>query len=69
MKAYITHKGKGRDGLYYAEVVTEQDYHEGGPFAHSYKGSGPNPDDAQRACEYWCRRNACVIVSVNEVAE
>jgi hypothetical protein len=67
MKAYIDSKGKSSNGMFYAEVVTEQDYHDGGPFAHSYRSFGKTQDDACHDCEFWCHKNGLSVASVDEV--
>jgi hypothetical protein len=68
MKAYIDSMGKSPNGMFYAQVVTEQDYHDGGPNAHSYRGFGKTQEAAQHDCEFWCHKNGCTVASVDEVA-
>jgi hypothetical protein len=66
MKAYIDVK-QAKAG-YYAEVVDEQDYKEGGPFAHSYrtptmKDSGKARDSAKE----WAEERGLRIVASDEI--
>ncbi len=68
MKAYIDIQASRGIG-FIAEVVTEQDYHEGGPFAHSYRSLlCEERETAERMAQRWASRNGCVITSVDEVA-
>lgn len=65
--AYIDKKGKSPNGFYYAEVVSEQDYHDGGPHAHSYRAFAKTQDFAVHACEYWCHENGYAVVPSEEI--
>jgi hypothetical protein len=68
MKAYIDNKGKSPNGMFYSEVVTEQDYHDGGPHAHSHRAFGRTQEDAQDSCELWIKKNGCELADVEQVA-
>lgn len=68
MKAYIDNKGKSPSGLFFAEVVTEQDYHDRGPHAHSYRGFGKTQEDATHDCEFWVHKNGYELATVDGVA-
>ena len=68
MKAYIDSKGKSPNGMFYAEVVSEQDYHDGGPHAHSYRAFAKTQEAARHDCEFWCHKHGYTEASVDEVA-
>ena len=64
MKAYIT-TAKHAVREWTADVVTEQDYHQRGPHAHSYcTEPKARPDIARRDAEAWAGRNGYRIVPV-----
>ena len=65
MNAYIKAKGKSPNGMYYADVVSEQDYHDGGQFAHSYRSWAWSQDDAIHNCEFWCHKHDMTVVPAN----
>ena len=63
MRAYINvlsvdRHADGRPGGYVAEVVSSQDYHDGGPFARSHK-TDPYTERqfAYTAAEAWAKKN------------
>ena len=66
MKAYINTKPV-KSG-WYAEVVTEQDHNEGGPWAHSYRSDVvKSPTDAGIAALNWAMANKLEIVEPEEI--
>jgi hypothetical protein len=62
MKAYIKAKGKSPNGMYFADVVSEQDYHDGGQSAHSYRAWAASQDAAMHDCEFWCHKQGMSVV-------
>lgn len=68
MKAYIATKGKSPNGYFYAEVVSEQDYHERGAHAHSYRSFRKSQKAAVHDCEDWCHMNGYTVTTADEVS-
>lgn len=74
MKCYITTKcinprADVADMEWTADVVTEQDYHNGGPHAHSFR-TGPHADvnTARDMAKEWAEENGFRVYSADEVA-
>lgn len=68
MNAYIDTKRNTKG--FYAEIVTEQDYHEGGPFAHSHRtDTYPTRRKAEHAAKSWAGQHHYTLTTVNEVAK
>jgi len=66
MKAYIDiNKDRNK---FVSFVVSEQDYHEGGPHAHSFRFVGDSLKEAELSAEAWAERNGYTIATVDEVA-
>ena len=68
MKAYIDVDAARGIG-FFADVVSEQDYHEGGPFARSHR----TPVCAERGtaedkAREWAAKHGYTIATVDEVA-
>lgn len=64
MKAYTDVRAAGNElGEHIGEVVTEQDYNEGGPHAYSHR-TKPQATirEARVAAKLWARMNGCTIV-------
>jgi hypothetical protein len=68
MKAYIdTHYEGGRG--FYCDVVSEQDYHEGGPLARSHRTEMRDAaSTAEHEAKQWAQRHGYTVASVDEVA-
>lgn len=70
MKAYIgTHYAGGRG--FYADVVSEQDYHDGGPFARSHRTEISHAEtgaEAEGWAREWAAKHGYTVASVDEVA-
>lgn len=66
MKAYIDINMD--HAKFVAFVVTERDYHERGPHAHSFKFVGDSLNEAELSAKAWAERNGCEITSIEEVA-
>jgi hypothetical protein len=51
-----------------ADVVSEQDYHQRGPMAHSFR-TGPRelPTNARKEAEDWAHQNGYLVVPVEEI--
>lgn len=74
MKCYITTKcinprADVADMEWTADVVTEQDYHERGAHAHSFR-SGPHPSVslARESATEWALSNGHTVTSAQAVA-
>lgn len=66
MKAYITTARLSAPGLvtrYRCEVITEQDYHERGPWVNSFRVQHDDKEEAQRLALEFARKCALIIVS------
>jgi hypothetical protein len=70
MQAYIdTHYAAGRG--FYCDVVTEQDYHDGGPHARSHRTEVSSADTAAEAegwASEWAKRNGYEVTNCDAVA-
>lgn len=72
MKAYIKVEATGKvvngNPYFMAEVVSEQDYYECGPFAHSHR-TEPflSEQGARNAAMQWASKNGYTIVNVEEI--
>lgn len=67
MKAYVSTEKHGVRA-WTADVVTEQDYHERGPHAHSFRTPAhPLPTTARAEAEAWASRNGYRVVPVESI--
>jgi hypothetical protein len=72
MKAYIDTKSTTRTTTgvlhYYAELVDEYDYHDGGPFAHSHRTALFTTEaGASEAARRWGEKHGYTIVDAREI--
>lgn len=49
-------------------VVTEQDYHERGPHAYSFRATSDSLGKAREHANAWAKRNGYTMATVDEVA-
>jgi len=67
MKAYIDVQPIKRG--YFAQVVSTQDYHEGGPHAHSHETDiWETKAQAKTAAKVWAEKYGYTITTADEVA-
>jgi hypothetical protein len=67
-KVYISVKPRSW-GEYCADVVTDKDYHEGGPHAYTYRSPDcMTPDEAESDAASWAAQNGYTVTSVDDVA-
>jgi len=67
MKAYVATEKHGVRA-WTADVVTEQDYHQRGPHAHSYRTEPyALPTTARMQAEDWATRNGYTLVTSEQI--
>ena len=67
MKAYIT-TAKHAVREWTADVVTEQDYHQRGPHAHSHRTDAcVLPTTARKLAEDWCDKHGYRVVTAEQI--
>lgn len=56
-------------GGFIADVISEQDFHERGPFAHSYRTAiCARQDQAEADAKEWAEENGYYIYHVDDIA-
>jgi pantothenate kinase len=66
---YIDTPTKDAANWWTARVVTDQDYHERGPHAHSHQSIPlPTRGAAERECHQWAEAHGYTVVTASEVA-